>query len=177
MCSIGRHLDPLEHLPSRDGPFDLEAARVTIKAAFSTMTPGDGIVDWDAYTNFILEWCDGKQQIPLTALYQLRCSLEHVRGDHRTGELLIAAAKMALAAFMVASPNPHYPLMHRRDEIHDDVRPLVEKAVGLIYRVRDIEPFDPTISVDEDADEDLHQAQDENWLRGLMDRAVKPNGA
>lgn len=175
---MARQLDgPIEHLPplKDGGRADLEVARVCLLRSFETMVAeGELSSVWEEYAGNVTAFCEGAT-MPYAAIQQYRAGLEALVGDSRTGECLIAAAKMSFAAFLVGIPNPYVAFYDERAEMHDDIHPLAHKARRLLELANLTDPFDPAVRMDRGRPEQLHQAMSQNFLRGLIDNAVRPS--
>lgn len=138
------------------------------------MEPGGELVTmWDEYSGQIIAFTEGETTAYQT-LQQYRAGLEALVGDTYTGECLIAAAKMCISAFVVGAPNPYVAFYDEREEMHDDIHPLAYKALGLLHEAKLQDPFDPTVTLDRSRPEKLEDAMQQNFMRGLIDQAVRP---
>jgi hypothetical protein len=154
---------------------DLEVARVCLACAFKTMQPeGEVTTIWDEYQGNVIAFTEG-ETMPYVAIQQYRAGLEALTGDSQTGELLIAAAKMSFSSFIVAFPNPYVPFYDEREEMHDDIHPLAGKGRRLLELANLTDPFDPAVRLDRSRPEKLNKALEKNYLRGLIDNAVRPD--
>jgi hypothetical protein len=167
--------DWLENLPDPEGPFDMAVAREMIETAVLAMEPDHVLAEtFTGYSELLLSWCRSEQPIEMSVLHQLRTSLERIKGDHETGELLICAAKMGLSATLVAAPNPYTNVLDRREWIHDDIEPLVMKGVDHLHDINGCKEFDPTVRYDDEIELIAHDTINKGWLKDLIARAERP---
>lgn len=156
---------------------DSEVARVVLSKCLSEMIPdGELGMAWEGFAVPLLQFTDEAANIGFEDLQMARVSLEAIEGSAHCGDLLIAASKMALSAFIVGFKNPYLALYIERDEMYDDVHPLAFKALLLAHEAFDCDPFDPSVIVNPERPKRLEGAMEQNWMRGIMDRAVRPDG-
>lgn len=177
---------PLENIPSLQGRPGVKEAMQLVVAAVEEMEPDGQLAErWDELRGLLLGWAKNENPIAPEALHGMRLTLEQVCGDQETGDMLVAATKLAISAVLTAVPNIYYIVLEDRDDMHDDIAPLVEKGVNLLHKARATEPFDPTVRVDYaieaavEAKKKEHQArmeqeQKQDWVGELIAHAVRP---
>lgn len=173
----------LENIPPvEDRFYGVEDAMLVVGEAFKAMEPDGALCEqWDAFYGTAVRWADREEQVPIQALINLRTSLEKICGDEKTGEDLIAAAKMGLCVAFLATTNIFHIVIPDRHHRHDFLGPLCEKGVVLLHLARETEPYDPTVRLDYAITETLEQrtsaVQEEmaqDWLGDMISRAVRP---
>lgn len=179
-------MSPLDNIPALDSRPDMRMAMGLIEAAIEAMQPDGQLAErWEEYKGTILSWVRYEEAISPQALHGLRISLEGMAGDGETGEMLVAAVKLGMSAVLIAAPNPYCVLLHDRDPMHDDIAPLIEKAINLLHKAKVQEPFDPIVRVDYDIQERLEakrteiaaeavEEQRKDWVTELIENAVRP---
>jgi hypothetical protein len=173
----------LENIPPwEERCYGVEDAMLVVSEAFKAMEPeGDLLDQWEQLYRPAICWADREQQVPLQVLQNLRQSLEKICGDEKTGELLIAAAKMGLATALLAATNIWHIVIPDRSHYHDYLGPLCEKGVVLLHLAREEEPYDPTVRFDhtiaevfEQRTTDVKGDMQKDWLGDMISRAVRP---
>ena len=161
-----------------------------VACAVRAMEPDGQLAErWDELSGKVLSWAEREEELESPrALQALRIMLEQVCGDGEVGEILVAAAKLGMSAVLTAVPNIYCIVLPDRDEMHDDVAPLVEKGVNLLHRANQAEPFDPVVRVDYEINETLETRKVEyqnriqteakkDWVGQLIKNAVRAPGS
>lgn len=175
----------LTNIPTVQGRPGVDKAMEVVTCAVEAMVPDGQLAErWSEFRDTVLGWSRMEEPITPPVLYGLRLSLEQMCGDDESGELLVAAAKMGMSAVLLAAPNAYVRVLKDRDEMHDDIAPLIEKGVYLLKKAGSREHWDPTVRVDYDISETLKQRQAEaheghrqDWANELIRRAVRAPGA
>lgn len=176
--------DYLEHLPATADRLGPDEARLIVGLSFEEMQPAGELVEqWEGFGGFIHHWAFHGQVVPLEGLWNCRMSLDKIAPDSEAGDMLIAGAKLGLSATFLAANNPHFVMLSQQSSHHDDITPVLGKALDILHRARFIEPADATVRLNLDFVDQMEAAADsvrgkveENWLADLMARAVKPGG-
>src|SRR4051794_3783019 len=101
-----------------------------VACAVNAMEPDGQLAErWEEFAGQALGWAEREQPVSIDALHGLRIMLEQVSGDGEVGEILIAVAKLGMSATLTAVPNFYCIVLKDRDEMHDDIAPLVEKGI------------------------------------------------
>lgn len=173
---------PLDNLPSLQGRFGVDEAMLIVGEAFEAMEPDGALCEqWEEFHGVATRWAFREEQVPAAGLMNLRVSLEKICGDGQTGELLVAGAKLGLATVLLAATNIWHIVIPDRDEMHDYLGPICRKGGLLLHQARVSEPYDPTVRLDYDITDTLHERAGEaeadmhrEWLGDLLGRAVRP---
>lgn len=161
-----------------------------VACAVRAMEPDGQLAErWDEFSERVLSWAERDRELESPQhLHGLRLMLEQMCGDSEVGEMLVAVAKLGMSAVLTAIPNIYVIVLEDRDEMHDDLAPLIEKGINLLHRANQVEPFDPVVRVDYEINELLEQRKGEyaeriqnerkrNWVSQLIDNAVRAPGA
>lgn len=179
-------MTPLDNIPSLDGRPGVAEALAVVVAAVEEMRPDGQLSErWEEYKDTILGWARYEQPVTPEALHGLRLTLESMAGDSETGEMLIAATKLCMSAVLTAVPNIYYILLSERDDMHDDIAPLIEKSINLLHKARVQDPYDPVVRVDYTIQdrleakraqhvEEMRDAKKKDWVGDLIANAVRP---
>jgi hypothetical protein len=185
-----RHLGPLENIPSVGERPGVEEAMQMVSCAVRAMEPDGQLAErWDEFSGKVLSWAEREQELESPQhLHGLRMMMEQMCGDTEVGEILVAVTKLGISAVLTAVPNIYCIVLKDRDEMHDDLAPLVEKGINLLHRANQTEPFDPVVRVDYQINETLEQRKEEHlermkteakkdWVSQLIENAVRAPGA
>lgn len=183
-------MNPLSNIPSVTGRPGVAEAMQMVSVAVSAMEPDGQLAErWDEFSGKILSWADREEAMESPhVLHSYRMMLEQMRGDSEVGEILVAVTKLGMSAVLTAVPNIYCIVLPDRDDMHDDIAPLVEKGLNLLHRANQVEPFDPVVRVDyEIADlleerkvenmQEIEDQQKRNWVSDLIDNAVRAPGS
>lgn len=137
---------------------------------------------WDGYNSVAMAFA-ASENVCAQSMAEMRKSLEYVTAVDVVGETLIATSKMVLSAVVLFAGNPTGSLVWERDEMHDDLDPLLRKAVELLDSVAEvIEAGDAeygtvryVVEFDADYPQRLAKRNEQNRLRFLIDNAVRPS--
>jgi hypothetical protein len=155
----------------------INAARWVLGQATRRMLPDPTLENWwDGYSKVAMAFA-GNQAVCAQSMAELRNSLEFTYSDDPGGEELIAASKMILSSILLFTHNPVGSLMFEQDVMHDDIDPLIRKAVWLLEEVSEMEEDGMIVAVvefDEDRPNRLAQHQEQNKMRYLIENAVRP---
>jgi hypothetical protein len=143
---------------------------------------------WEGYESVAMAFA-ASENVCARSMAEMRKSLEYVRpfqsseADERICECLIAASKMVLSAVIVFSSNPTGGLYQERDPIHDDLDPLIRKAVEILHGVaeavdeNDVQVADTSryvVEFDAEHPQRMKARNDRNRVQFLIDNAIRP---
>lgn len=159
--------------------YGIEVAEAVIREAITRIEP-TGILSegggWENYETEVLTMIDG-QPIDLERIRQLRMGVEYLKTDSPDAELLIAALKLALSGWMVASANDFSELIPGRELIHDDIDPLVQKAVVMLELALEADvdcDADFEVEWDDTVMATVEEKNDKARMRHIIDNAIRP---
>jgi hypothetical protein len=164
--------------------FDLDDARWALGEATRRLAPSPELSGWwEGYDAVAMAFAAG-QNVCAHSMLEMRRTLEYVRSDDPIADSLIATSKMVLSAVVLFTVNPTGGLLAERDEIHDDLDPLVRKAVEILHGVA-VEVDDADVYADGNAlflvefdaehPKRINERNERNRLKWLIDNAVRPN--
>lgn len=163
-----------EELPDENGPWHLGVARLILKTSLNRIEPeGEIGMWWDDYEMGLTEVVLGGV-MPFDNLHTHRMALEAVCGG--TGaELLVAAMKMSLSALCLAAMNPASKILGERDQVHNDLAPLIAKGAILVRMAYELEPFDGRIQMDEVTPGRLKASYEKAFMAHAINCARRPD--
>lgn len=183
-------MTPLTNIPTVTGRPGVAEAMQMVSVAVSAMEPDGQLAErWSEFSSKVLSWADRTEAMESPhVLHGYRMMMEQMRGDSEVGEILVAVTKLGMSAVLTAVPNIYCIVLPDRDDMHDDIAPLVEKGLNLLHRANQVEPFDPVVRVDyEIADlleqrkaehvQEIEREQKRNWVSDLIDNAVRAPGS
>lgn len=127
---------------------------------------------WDGYNDVAMAFA-ADETVCMHSITEMRRSLEYIVGDDR-GELLIAASKMVLSAMILLVGNPTGGLVFQGSIIHDDMEPLLRKAVHLLQDAGDLGDERLVVEFDSERPAQIAERNDKNKMRFLIENAVRP---
>jgi hypothetical protein len=130
---------------------------------------------WEGYEAVCMAFA-ASEDVCGKSLIELRQSLEYMVCDEKAGELLIACSKMVLSAMVVFLANPTGGLVVERDDIHDDLDPLLRKGLSLLLMAaQTIELERYMVEFDAEYPERIKERNEKNRMRFLIRNAVRPS--
>lgn len=157
--------------------YDMAVAAAVIEEALSTMEP-EGVIaangTWETFAGEIRGFLGG-QPIEADAVLTLRSGLEYLSADSEEGEYLICAVKLALSAMVLGMTNPFSMILSERSMLHDDIDPLLRKAVALVESAQEIKQGDFAVSYDESVVQTYQKHFKKNMMGVMIDKAIRPN--
>lgn len=169
--------DRLNLAKKRSGDhYGLNVAAAVIEEALSTMEP-EGVIaingTWEQYTGQ-LRGILGGQPVDMEGMMTLRSGMEYLSADSSEAEFLICSVKVALSAMMLGMTNPFSMILSERSMVHDDIDPLVRKAVALFEAATDVQNGDFSVSYDEGIVQTFQNHFKKNMMGALIDNAIRP---
>lgn len=129
---------------------------------------------WEGFSSHLRVFIDGNP-CSVNCMLEWRGALEHLRGDSPQSDCVVASMKLAIDAFILATLNPYALLLESRDSAHNDLDPLIRKAVMVLAGARDgNDDFDRGVTYDPSVDEQFDAINSKRQLEGLIRNAVRP---
>lgn len=170
--------DQLEQAKKAAGDhYGLNVAAAVIREALATMEPEGLIVvngTWDKYQSEIEGMLRG-QPIDFESVSILRSGMEYLTCDSAEAEYLVCAIKAALSAMILGMANPFSMLFKDRSMLHDDIDPLLRKAVALLESAQETQNGDFSVSYDPEIMQSFQAEMKKNMLGSMIDQAIRPD--
>lgn len=161
--------------PTLDAPLGLTEAKVVLSVGLDLLEPSAAIEEsWEHFEGHLRDFIGGNP-CTINCMIGWRTVLEQVKADSPEGDRVLASMKLAIDAFVVATLNPYALLLDDRCDYHNDVDPLVRKAVAVQSAARgEGDGFDRRVTYDESVNERFEEVNERNRLRSLIDNAIRP---
>lgn len=156
----------------------LRVAEAVVSEVIGALEPEGVLVEsggWDSYCEGLAGWFGG-EPTETERVVAFRKGLEYLEAASIEGECMVGAAKNAMSAFVLSVLNPFSPLIDERPPTHNDVDPLLRRAVSLLES-GDVTNPDYSVEWDGDLHDRLDKAAEQSVLGRLIETAVRPGSA
>lgn len=170
--------DHLEQAKKAAGDhYGLGVAAAVIQEALATLEPEGYIAvngTWERYQEEIKGMLSGKP-VDFETVAMLRSAMEYLAFDSQEAEYLVCAVKAALSAMILGMANPFSALFKDRPMLHDDIDPLIRRAVALLESGQEAADGDFSISYDPEIMQTFKAEMKKNTMGMLIEKAIRPD--
>lgn len=170
--------DRLEQAKKAAGDhYGLNVAAAVIQEALATLEP-EGLIavngTWESYQSEIEGMLSGKP-VDFETVSILRSGMEYLAFDSPEAEYLVCAVKAALSAMILGMANPFSMLFKDLPMLHDDIDPLIRRAVTLLESAQETQNGDFSVSYNPEIMQTFQAEMKKNNMGMLIDKAIRPD--